>query len=218
MRQSNRISDMPGAPVIDRLNPVFRIKPVLKLKPVIRITCLLVLPLLVFLLFVPRTVSAAIKFSEAQLIANGQQLLLDATASIELNPSIESGLSSGVPLYFNATIEISQANRWWLDTTLHKQVYRYSLVYYELTRHYRVSWLDESRSRNFRSLLDALDSIGTVRRLPLNLVEPLDGNETYQASLRLSLDQNALPLALRPLVFVNSGWRLESEEYQWQLN
>ena len=123
-----------------------------------------------------------------------------------------------MPLYFNATIEISKANRWWLDTVLHKQVHRYSLVYYELTRHYRVSWLDESRSRNFRSLLDALDSIGTVRSLPLDIVKPLQKNETYQASLSLSLDQNALPLALRPLAFVNSGWRLESEEYQWQLN
>lgn len=193
---------------------------------------------------VPASLHAAITFSEARtrtpdqtlnqsgtLIQSGtesdsdsglskttQQLILDATASIELNPSIESGLSSGVPLYFNATIEISRSNRWWPDTTLHKQVRRYSLVYYVLTRHYRVSWLDESRSRNFRSLLDALESIGMMRDLPLQLDEALQPGETYRARVNLALDQNALPLALRPVAFVNSAWRLESEEFQWQIN
>ncbi len=161
---------------------------------------------------------AGIKYSQARLVEGEQKLLLDATASIELNSSIESGLSSGVPLYFNATFEIKKSNPWWLDETIYKQEYRYSLVYYELTRHYRVSWLNESRSRNFRSLLDALASIGTVKRMPVLAAHELSEQYAYQASLRLTLDQNALPLALRPLAFVNSGWRLKSEEYQWQIN
>ena len=158
--------------------------------------------------------------NQTRLLEPDQQLLLllDATAKIELNPSIESGLNSGVPLYFNATIEINKARRWWPDATLHKQVRRFSLVYYELTRHYRVSWLDESRSRNFRSLLDALESIGTLRSLPLQLDEALQPGQTYRARVNLALDQNALPLALRPVAFVNSSWRLESEEYRWQIN
>lgn len=169
-------------------------------------------------LFLAEAALAAIKYSQARLVEREQQLLLDASANIELNPSIESGLASGVPLYFNAILEIKQSNPFWLDTTVHKQVYRYSLVYYELTRHYRVSWLDEARSRNFRSLLDALASIGSVRRLPVLATQELSESQTYHATLRLALDQNALPLALRPLAFVNSGWRLKSEEYQWQIN
>ncbi len=199
--------------------------------------CTLLIAVLV-LFAIPASLQAAITFSDARTRTpiqseaepgelqtgekasgeNTQQLLLDATASIELNQSIESGLSSGVPLYFNATIEITKANRWWPDTTLHKQVRRYSLVYYELTRHYRVSWLDESRSRNFRSLLDALESIGTMRGLPLQLDQALQADQIYRARVQLTLDQNALPLALRPVAFVNSGWRLKSEEYQWQIN
>ena len=162
--------------------------------------------------------SAAIKYSQARLVQREEQLLLIASANIELNSSIESGLSSGVPLYFNAILKVKKSNAWWPDKTVYKKVYRYSLVYYELTRHYRVSWLDESRSKNFRSLLDALASIGTVRSMPTLAPQDLLEGHKYHASLRLALDQNALPLALRPLAFVNSGWRLKSEEYQWQIN
>lgn len=182
----------------------------------IRIAAAVVLLALQFI--VAEIAVAAIKYSQAKLVQREQQLLLDASASIELNSSIESGLSSGVPLYFNAILEIKKSKAWWPDSTVYRKVYRYSLVYYELTRHYRVSWLDESRSKNFRSLLDALASIGTVRNMPILDSQELPEGHDYHASLRLALDQNALPLALRPLAFVNSGWRLKSEEYQWQIN
>jgi len=175
--------------------------------------------LLVMLFFVPaETLLAAIRYSDATLEQTERAVLLDATAVIELNRSIESGLESGVPLFFNATVTLKKKNPWWFDSRVYQKVYRCSLTYYELTRHYRVSWAHESGVKNFRSLLDALDSIGSFNRLALDLDAELEQDVPYVASIELALDQNALPLPLRPIGFVNADWRLKSEEYQWQIN
>lgn len=184
-----------------------------------RTNLLLQRSLLVLLFLAPVVeAEASIEYSDAELVTLEERLHLDADGSIELNQSIETGLASGVPLFFNTTFTIEKINPWWFDTVVHSQVFRYSLVYYELTRHYRVSWLHESRSRNFRSLIDALDSIATLRNMPLEISNEVVNDKPYQATLRLALDQNALPLALRPVAFVNSAWRLRTEEYRWQIN
>lgn len=175
--------------------------------------------LVIFAVFAPvDSLLAAIRYSDATLEKTGRAILLDATAVIELNRSIETGLESGVPLFFNATFTIKKKNPWWFDSSVYEKVYRCSLTYYELTRHYRVSWAHETGVRNFRSLLDALDWIGSFRRLSLELDDDLQPDVDYIASIELELDQNALPLPLRPIGFVNSGWRLHSEAYQWQIN
>jgi len=46
----------------------------------------------------------------------------------------------------------------------------------------------------------------------------LTNGQKYLARLQLSLDQKSLPLALQPVAFVSSAWRLQSEEYRWQIN
>ncbi len=172
------------------------------------------------------TASAAISVTSATLIPNVSAreqsdvnaYILSASAVIELNPTIENGLASGVPLYFNAELKISRSTRWWIDQTVHSQSSRYSLVYYELTRHYRVTSIEQLESRNFRSLLDALDYIGTLRNVPVRLASALSDDQSYIASLNLTLDEKSLPLALQPFVFVGSAWRLHSEDYSWQIN
>lgn len=186
--------------------------------------CLLLTGLVSFAL--PSAASAAIFFTDAKLApratANSEngdnQYVLSANAVIELNPTIERGLASGVPLYFNAKLEISHPNRWWIDTTVYSQSSRYSLVYYELTRHYRVTAIGQAESRNFRSLLDALDYLGELRNVPVHLTDALREDRSYMAILNLTLDQKSLPLALQPFVFVGSAWRLQSEDYSWQID
>ena len=163
---------------------------------------------------VPKTATSVSASEENEV----RDYVLSANAVIELNQVIENGLYSGVPLFFNATLKITRTARWWLDRTVFSQTARFSLVYYELTRHYRVTGTGQMESRNFRSLLDALDYIGTLRNLPVQLSDTLRDEHSYIASLNLTLDEKSLPLALQPFVFVGSAWRLHSEDYSWPIN
>jgi len=166
---------------------------------------------------------AAITFTHAELVPdvenqNGTAYLLSANAAIELDSGVERGLASGVPIYFNAELEIHQIRKWWFDKQVHKSVIRFALVYYELTRHYRVTMPGDTRANNFRSLLDALEFIGSLRRMPIKTDSQLVEGDSYSARIELLLDQNSLPLALRPVAFLSSEWRVESEAFHWLIN
>jgi len=170
--------------------------------------------------------AGSIQILDARLAATTDGFLLRADSAIELNATIERGLRSGVPLYFNIDFGLYQHRRFWWDKRILEIRRRYSLVYYELTRHYRISTVGLEQARNFRSLLDALDYLGTIRDLPLRAqpeqtfegLLPLKSELRYRAELDIELDVDALPLALRPQVLVSSAWRLRSEEYHWRVD
>jgi len=171
----------------------------------------------------PSVAEAAITFTRAELVPDkksedGTGYLLTADAAIELDSGVERGLASGVPIYFNAELEIHQIRKWWFDKRVHKSVTRFALVYYELTRHYRVTLPGNTGAKNFRSLLDALDFIGSLRRMPIETDSKLLHGLDYSARIELLLDQNSLPLALRPVGFLSSEWRVESEAFHWLIN
>jgi hypothetical protein len=136
---------------------------------------------------------------------------LNATADIELPPEIRRGLDSGVPLEFVVGFSISKPGTILWRSTLTAAEWRYTLIYYELTRHYRLVEVDTGTSRNFRSLLAALDNLGSLRSI--SVAAPVTDSKALLAHLRIKLDRGALPLPLQS--FWSSNWRLASEEYVW---
>lgn len=165
-----------------------------------------------------RCFASQIEIASVAVRDDAGQLLLDADAALELNATIEAGLASGVPIFFNADVAIVEHRPFWFDKTVFKSRRRFALVYYELTRHYRVTVVSEDRSRNFRSLFDALEYIGTIRDLPIISSKKLSESERYLGNIAVSLDLGALPLPLRPQAFVSSAWRLQSKEHTWALD
>ena len=143
---------------------------------------------------------------------------LSADAEIVLPPEIRAGLNSGVPLEFIIELRLQKPRRWLPAANLATFKRRYSLIYYELTRHYRVRALDTDVGRNFRSLLPALEDLGKLRdiMLPITLAQVPTLKNAQQASLQIKLNSEALPLPLQPVF--TSTWRLSSKEYQWSLN
>ena len=164
-----------------------------------------------------------IDITYAAVQADENQAVINANAVIELNSTIERGLKSGVPLEFIVDVKILQPERWWFDKTLVSAQRRYSLTYYELTRHYRVSVVNEDITVNFRSLLTALDYLGDIEGIRINT----DSHESVgqwlslpnaQGAISVYLDTASLPLPLRPQLLVSDRWRLRSEEYRWAIN
>lgn len=155
------------------------------------------------------------------------QLYLDAEALIELPAEIQSGLDSGVPLDFILTLKFYVPRKFWFDRVLVNYEQRFSLTYYELTRHYRVRAIKTGTSKNYRSLSAALHGMGVFRQLPLIthrsevfLVDDKivfnESASSIMAALDFRLDTGRLPLPLQPLIL--SSWRLASEEYTWVVN
>lgn len=168
-----------------------------------------------FKLFAPQHAATGpgIRIVRAELSEQEHGWDLDAHVDIELTPEIRRGLYSGVPLEFVIELSITEPGPYLWHKTVASQGMQYTLIYYELTRHYRLVDVGTGSSRNFRSLLAALDELGNVRSLPI-FGEPV-GAESQLAHLRVRLDTGALPLPLQSLW--SSNWHLVSQERTWPI-
>lgn len=141
---------------------------------------------------------------------------LSADAEIALSREIRQGLDSGVPLQFIVDFRIKRERTLWLDETLLESEHRFSLIYYVLTRHYRLQSVTTKKSRNYRSLLAALDDLGNIQSLMVDRPDGFDGAGSLTGHVSVRLDGKALPLPLQPVL--SSTWRLASEDFTWSLN
>lgn len=168
-----------------------------------------------------------ILLSDVSLIQDRGRYFLDATVDINLPITIKAGLDSGVPLIFVLTMQFLKPSKYWFDKQLETIEHRFSLTYYELTRHYRVRRLATNTHRNYRSLSSALRGLGSIEGLPLILKNTsflLSDSDTISASesdavvavLDFRLDSRSLPLPLQPVI--TSNWRLASKELTWLVN
>ena len=169
----------------------------------------------------------SISVADVTLIQDRGRLYLDAKAYIDLPVTIKAGLDNGVPLVFVLTLRFFEPTAYWFDKKLNTIERRFSLTYYELTRHYRVKSLDTKSNKNYRSLSAALRGLGDIQRLPLevnqstsflvdeSLNDELSEDKVF-AALDFRLDSRSLPLPLQPVI--TSSWRLASKELLWLVN
>ena len=163
--------------------------------------------------------AADIAFERARLARLPDRLALDARAEIQLPTAVRAGLDSGVPLEFVVALEVREPRRWWWDPRRASARWRYRLEYYELTRHYRLGSEDAGTGGNYRSLLRALEALGTLRGLTVAEADPegvlVELRPGDAATLEMRLDTGALPPPLRPLA--SSSWRVRSEPLAWRV-
>ncbi len=168
-----------------------------------------------------RLKSERIDIQSAVLREVNNRWLFDCRATIDLPARIQLGLESGVPLQFIVSVKVTKPVDFWPDDVLLSAKRRFRLVYYELTRHYRVHSVEDDKSVNTRSLLSALDELGSLNLLDVtdwvkNSTDLSDSSIAKNASVSIALDQQYLPLPLQHLF--NSDWRLASEEFVWPLS
>ena len=159
-----------------------------------------------------------IELSELDLSVDNMSLHLQVDATVRLSSTVQAGLDSGVPLTFLLNLEVIQARRFWIDKTVLEFQRQYTLTYYDLTRHYRVSALESDASRNFRSLSSALEGLGEMVHMSVELdvhqAAELERNG-LQAVVNMQLSRSALPLPLQPII--RSSWTMVSGEYRWPI-
>jgi hypothetical protein len=161
----------------------------------------------------PGPVYAQINYAKTILI-NGVYLL-SSRAELSLPTLPELALKSGLPLVFMLKIEIERQRPWWFNEVVLQATVRVRLEYFELTRRYQVTRLSSGRSTFHTSLIAALQNVSTTHRFPLIQAVYIEEGGNYTGTLVLSLDADALPLPLRPQVYLSPEWNFASEEFRW---
>lgn len=142
---------------------------------------------------------------------------LSASIDYSFTHDALEALDNGVPLTLQLDIEVLRPRWWWWDKDVASLEQRYQLQYHALTKKYIVINLNSGAQHSYTTLPSALSALGNIENLPIlddNLLAP---GKSYRARMRVRLDIEALPAPLRPLAYISSQWRLDSEWYTWSL-
>lgn len=142
---------------------------------------------------------------------------LDADFSLKLGDEMRAALRNGVQLVLAIDFNVTRSRRFWLDEYVAGLKQRYSLRFHALTRQYLVQNMNTGIQKSYHNLVSALDALRTLRNLPVLDAGILQQGVQYDARLRVYLDIDALPVALKVRAYTKKGWSVSSEWVSWQI-
>jgi hypothetical protein len=158
-----------------------------------------------------------IQVREAATRIQGGVWFLDADIDYSLNETVLEALDSGLVLDVELTIRLTQRRRIIWDPEFAELKQRYELQFHALTERYILRNLNSGEQSTYGSLQAALDSLGTVRALPIIDDALLDRSERYFVAVRavVEIRQRGGPMAV--LRFIWNDWQIASDWVQWRL-
>ena len=145
---------------------------------------------------------------DVRLAASEEGLLLSADFAFDFNPRLSEAVANGVPLYFAVEFELTRPRWYWFDENAVSRSTQLRLSYHALSRQYRLS--TGPLHQNFSTLEEALDVLRRLRSWQvLDRSVALSGT-SYEAAVRMRLDQAQLPRPLQLSALTNRELRLES--------
>ncbi len=146
---------------------------------------------------------------------SGKVYLLDADIDYRFSEPAIDALRNGVPLGLVLHIMIKQESGWWWGETLLDEKISFRIYYHSLSKLYQIIYENNDSPRNFVSFNALLETMGSIRELPVLQSILLEQGERYRASLTVGLDIESLPLPLRPVAYITPAWHLSSPQYKW---
>ena len=156
-----------------------------------------------------------VRNAEIQLIAG--VYLLDADLELSFSPEALEALNSGVALTVVVELKIVRVRPYVWDKKIAKLEAKQRLRVHDLSAQYIVENLNSGASRAFRTLPRALDALGMLESFPMLDEYLLEPGQSYDLKLRARLDIESLPAPLRPVAYLSSFWRQESEWSTWSI-
>jgi len=157
-----------------------------------------------------------IAIQTASLTPSNQAHLLNAKIKYGLTHETIEALYNGITLTFNVDFSVIEDRDWLWNKHLNTTTLRYQIKYHTLAETYQVSDKTNNVHLNFSTLSAALNSLGTLNSIPIHAIKTLR-NPAISVSLKAYLNIEALPLPMRPLAYIDSGWHLRSNTFQWPL-
>lgn len=145
---------------------------------------------------------------DARLAASDEGLLLSADFAFDFGPGLSEAVANGVPLYFVVEFELTRPRWYWFDENAATRSTQLRLSYHALSRQYRLS--TGPLHQNFSTLDEALDVLRRLRNWQVLDRSVVLSGSSYEAAVRMWLDQAQLPRPLQLSALTNRELRLES--------
>ncbi len=155
-----------------------------------------------------------IKSLETKLVAGVYQL--DSRIDYRFSDEALKALQNGVPFLILLNIEVEQI-RWYWNKNLAELEQGYLLLYHALSEKFIIHNLNSGVQDHYASLETALAALGYITDLPLIDANLLSPEARYQVRMRTRLDIESLPAPMRPLAYISSDWKLDSDWVSWPL-
>jgi hypothetical protein len=149
-----------------------------------------------------------IEVLDARLAGSEEGLLLSADFAFDFGPRLSEAVTSGVPLYFVVEFELTRPRWYWFDEDAATRSTQLRLSYHALSRQYRLS--TGPLHQNFATLDEALEVLRRLRNWQVLDRSVVLTGSSYEAAVRMRLDQAQLPRPLQLSALTNRELRLES--------
>lgn len=143
--------------------------------------------------------------------------LLSAEIDYRFSDRALEALENGVPLTLEVHLQVRATDAWLWDQSLADQRLRYRIRYKPLSERYLVSRLPDDQGRTFVTRQAAIAALGELDRVYLVSAQRLDPEQDYEVRLRAALDIEELPLPLRPMAYLRTGWKQSTGWTDWPL-
>lgn len=138
----------------------------------------------------------------------GQQLVVDGQVTLGMTPTMEKALLHGIAIEYSIQVTLIDPNQWFWKNTLATKKMRVRLSYDPLKQTYLLSNLTLSRLNTDKDLSRALNTLGSIRSLPIIATSQLQAHKHYELQLNVILERDSLPNALRLSSLIDSEWRV----------
>ena len=171
-------------------------------------------------MFAAAALAGGITPRHASINAGEDNYTLAAEFEIDLGQRLEDVVAHGIPLYFELEVVLERERKYWVNEHIVTRTLNYRLSYSGLTRQYRLAHLSAGSSvgslyQTFGSLAEALRAMAHIQGLPLVESRVMQPGETYQASLRLSLDRGQLPKPFQLDAMTDADWDVTAKSRHW---
>ena len=185
--------------------------------PVFASVLLLVTALVTALLLYRDAPEGAFALRDGRLYAEQGALSLSNRLDIHLPDKVLEALNSGVPLVFQVDLHLVEKRAWVWDRMVADHSHAYRLHFHTLSRSYLLTRLDTGKRGIHHILSGALAHMSNHRGTVLARAADLHPDRTYEARLRIRLDEAELPAPLQVPILFSDAWNLDSGWYRWVL-
>jgi len=140
-----------------------------------------------------------------------QHIFIDADLKMKFPDVVVEALENGIPLTIAVEAQIYRKRQWWRDVIIKQSRQLFELRYHPLTNVHEIKNIATNERYSFDTRQDAMKAFGTIRNASLLKKDRLNKRYQYYVQIRLLLDINSLPSALRQVAALSSDWRLASE-------
>jgi hypothetical protein len=148
--------------------------------------------------------------------------LLDADISFVFSEDALEAIENGVPVTIILEMQVLRErglvwdNLWWDKEVAHLEA-KFRIETRPLSNTYLLRNVNSGETQVYGSFNELVVGLGKIRNFPLIDEYLIDKQSRHYLRLRALLDIESLPSPMRPLAYLSSLWRLESDWYEWPI-